>query len=264
MGDRHAPKPAFIENPLQVVEYCRYCLMCRHVCPVGHVTHNETLTPHGWALMIASAQRNLLEWNPEAVDALYKCADCGLCRTHCATGQPLPTGIAGARAAVVEEGLAPESVMALKEALERWANPFQRATPESPIKTGEVAILLVEAASFRTPQTLDAAMQLLAATRVEPIQLARGRNLGLLPSSLGLSELAAELASQTIEEIKSTGCRRLFLLTPGDIYTVTRLYPERLNLGLPDHLEVIDLAAYLERSQENGLLRFEKIRGEGP
>ena len=35
---------------LATLENCRYCLMCRHADPLGHVTHLETLTPRGIAL----------------------------------------------------------------------------------------------------------------------------------------------------------------------------------------------------------------------
>ena len=27
-----------IENVIATTDNCRYCLMCRHVCPLGHVT----------------------------------------------------------------------------------------------------------------------------------------------------------------------------------------------------------------------------------
>jgi len=43
-----------------VTENCRFCWMCRHVCPVGRVTSRETLTPHAWALTIESVKRGQL------------------------------------------------------------------------------------------------------------------------------------------------------------------------------------------------------------
>ena len=79
-------------------EDCRYCWMCRHVCPVGHVTKRETLTPHAWALLIASVERGTLAGTPRRRRAL-QCADCGMCRAHCITDRPLPEAIALARAA---------------------------------------------------------------------------------------------------------------------------------------------------------------------
>ena len=60
-----------IENAIDVTERCRHCLMCRHVCPVGNITRMETLTPHGWAQLVALERRGLSTWNKETVDALY-------------------------------------------------------------------------------------------------------------------------------------------------------------------------------------------------
>ena len=83
----------------QTTENCRFCWMCRHACPVGHVTQRETLTPHAWALTIdVGASAGPLTWSPDAADVLYACADCGLCQAHCVTDQPLPDAIVdGAR-----------------------------------------------------------------------------------------------------------------------------------------------------------------------
>src|SRR5690606_13132360 len=97
-------------NPIDATELCRHCLMCRHVCPVGNITRMETLTPHGWAQLVALERRGLSTWNPETVDALYKCADCGSCRAHSVYSTPLPEAIAAARASLVEQGLAPTLV----------------------------------------------------------------------------------------------------------------------------------------------------------
>src|ERR671919_1068144 len=105
-------------------DHCRYCLMCRHVCPVGHVTQLETLTPHGWALTITSVQRGLLTWNADTVDALYACADCGMCRTHCVTDQALPDAIVAARTEVVASGRAPQAVYDIKTILEQQGSTY--------------------------------------------------------------------------------------------------------------------------------------------
>src|SRR5215207_116254 len=103
-------------------EGCRYCLMCRHVCPVTRVTYNEATSPHGWALEIASVRRGQLQWNAETVDLLYQCADCGLCQSFCVTDQPLPYAIGAARAEVVDGGQAPSKVLELDAALRRWGS----------------------------------------------------------------------------------------------------------------------------------------------
>ena len=50
-----------LDNYMETLENCRFCLMCRHVAPVGLVTDLETLTPHGIAWIATSQQRGLSE-----------------------------------------------------------------------------------------------------------------------------------------------------------------------------------------------------------
>ena len=122
-----------IQNVIDTTEGCRYCLMCRHVCPVTRVTYNEATSPHGWALEIASVRRGLLDWNAETTDRLYQCADCGLCQSFCVTDQPLPDAIVAARAEVVAAGRAPVSVAEVDTALRTWGNTYGIVAP-SPAK----------------------------------------------------------------------------------------------------------------------------------
>ena len=92
-----------IENVVDTIENCRYCLMCRHIASVEYVTHKETLSPHGWALVIASVKRGLLKWDADTVDVIYSAPDHGNSRAHCVTDQPLPAAIAAVRAEIVSQ-----------------------------------------------------------------------------------------------------------------------------------------------------------------
>ena len=124
---------------IDTTEGCRYCLMCRHVCPVTRVTYNEASSPHGWALAITSVRRGLLEWNAETADRLYQCADCGLCQSFCVTDQPLPDAIVAARAEVVAAGHAPGRVAEIDAALRRALDVRTTDTAELAIFVGAIA-----------------------------------------------------------------------------------------------------------------------------
>ena len=104
-------------NPeaLTTLENCRYCLMCRHADPLGHVTHLETLTPHGIALTAVSQQRGLIDWDDEMVGVIYSEVDAGVARAHCVTDQPFSEAIALVKADLVSAGLAPPSVSELDD-----------------------------------------------------------------------------------------------------------------------------------------------------
>ena len=129
-----------IEDVILTTENCRYCLMCRHVCPVGHVTRLETLTPHGWGLTISSIRRGTLAIDDSTVDAIYSCADCGTCRANCVTDQPLPSAIAAMRAEIAAEGKALPAVYEIQAKLEKWSNPYAGQAPLPVKEEGDVAL----------------------------------------------------------------------------------------------------------------------------
>jgi Fe-S oxidoreductase len=253
-----------IENAIEVTERCRHCLMCRHVCPVGNITRMETLTPHGWAQLVALERRGLSTWNRETVDALYKCADCGNCRTHSVYDSPLPEGIVAARAVVAEQGLAPAVVYEMSERLRRWENPYVSQRPVESTGSGEAALFVGDEAHFLRPQLLAAALSLLRAVGVEPVLVGQGRNTGYLPSSLGLPGIAGDLALANLAEIRATHARRLFVLSPGDYFAFRQMYDERLGIELPPELEVVGVIPFLARQRIAGNLRLTRSADERP
>jgi Fe-S oxidoreductase len=247
-----------IEDPILVTDNCRYSLMCRQVCPVHHITKLETLSPHGWALTVASVRRGLLEWNAETVDVLYKCADCGDCRANCATDQPLPTAIAAAREWVVSLDLAPPAVYELDVALRQWGNPYEPREPGAVRGQGEVALFVGDAASYLWPQALEAALALLNAVGIDPVLVGVGRNNGYLASSIGMSGTAEALALANMDDLRASGARRLLVLTPGDFYTFGRLYDQRLGINLPPDVELVGVLPFLAEQLEARQLRLKQ------
>ncbi|MFL5804638.1 MAG: (Fe-S)-binding protein [Roseiflexaceae bacterium] len=237
-------------------EGCRYCLMCRHICPVTRVTYSEATSPHGWALAIASVRRGLLDWNAETADLLYQCADCGLCRSFCVTDQPLPDAIVAARAEVTAAGHAPAAVAVVDAALRRWGNPYgaHRETAEG-AEPAEVALFVGAAAWHRERASVDAARQLLVAAGVAHGMAGAGRASGYLAYTLGLHETARELARATLAELERIGCRTLVALSPEQAHTFGHVYP-LLGAPLPASVEVIELTALLANMLDDGRLRL--------
>jgi Fe-S oxidoreductase len=226
------------------------------------VTKLETLTPHGWALTIASVQRDLLTWNSETVAALYHCADCGTCRAHCVTDQPLPDAIAAARAQVVARGLAPQKAYVLAETLKKWGNAYGQPLPERAPAQGEIALFVGDDAHFGRPAAVEAALALLTTAGVTPVVVGRGRNSGYLPSSLGFPDTARSLAQANLDEISASKCRQLLTLTPGDCHTLGQLYQDRLGLALPDGVVVEEVTAFLDAQAQEGRLGFARLPDE--
>lgn len=234
-----------LENVIETTEYCRHCLMCRHVDPVGNVTHNESLTPHGWGQLVASERRGMIRWSEDAVDRLFAFADNGNCRIHCVTSQPLPEAIAAVRAEVVAEGLAPDSVYALEERLREWENPYEEQRPEGGEGSGKTALFVGDATRFLRPAVLEAVRILLEEAGVDPVLIGRGRNSGFLASSIGLPEVARDLAEANLAELVESAAERLLVLSPEQKFAFGQMYEERLGLEFPDDVELVEVVELL-------------------
>lgn len=253
-----------IQDSTITTDNCRYCLMCRHMCPVGHVTNMETLTPHGWGLTIASVRRGLLEWDDGTVGVLYKCADCGSCRAHCVNDQPLPEAIAATRVEVVQRRQARPVVYEIEHKFKQWGNPFEEKSPEKVQALGDVALFVGDEARYLWPSALEGALKLLEAVGVQPVLIGVGRNNSYLASSLGLRETAEALARSNLNELKASGASRLLVLAPGDFFTFSQLYDERLGIEWPQDVELVELVPFLAGQLETGSLKLKPFDGSKP
>ncbi len=249
-----------LENASQNLEYCRYCLMCRHVAPVGIVSYNETLTPHGVALVAESVKRGLVEWNRESVDVIFSEVDGGNSRMHCVNHVPFEDAVAAVRAQLTEQQLAPAIVYQLEEQMRAWASPYAQMSAVED-QQGDVAVFISDEALHFGHTVVDAVKTLLSAAGIEAVTIGHQSN-GFLASSLGLVEVAKQQAALLLEQLKASGARQLMVLTPGDYYTLTQLYPERLGVVLPDDVEVVDLTTLLAQHVTDGTMRLNKLETE--
>lgn len=246
-----------IENVIDTTEYCRHCLMCRHVAPVGNITNRETVTPHGVAQLVASERRGMIEWDEDTVGALYAFSDNGNSRSHCVTSQPLGAAIAAARAQVVEQGQAPSAVYEVKEKLRSWQNPYETESPTPASGQGDVALFVGDEAMYVHPSTLEAVRTLLQAVGLDPVLIGQGRNNGFLASSLGLIDTARELAEATMKELEDSGAKTLLTLSPGDYFALGQMYDERLGIERPDGVELLEVTQLLAQKLEDEQLSLE-------
>jgi Fe-S oxidoreductase len=247
-----------LEKTAITTDNCRYCLMCRHVCPVGHVTYLETLTPHGWGLLIASERRELIEWDIEHTKVLYSCADCGTCRAHCVTDQPLPDAISWARIEALETGNAPAEVYRLKQMFQEWRNPYEQIAPIPSSGKGRTALFVGDKAHYVDSSELQSGLRILESLNIQPVLIGSGRNSGYLASSLGFHDLAKQFAESTLEELKKSEAEMLLLLDPGDFFTFTQLYEERLGVSPPEGVIMKELTVLLAEELKSGNLNVKK------
>lgn len=236
------------EEYIPIYEGDRFCLMCGQACPVRRATKSEATSPHGWALLISSVRRGMLTWNAETVDVLYHCADCGNCQGNCATDRPLPYAIQAARAEVVRSGHAPTSIKVIEDKLREWGNVYGPQTaddqPYRPDDSSPVVLFVGDSAYFLKPEIITAAEKLLNAINVKATRFGAGRSSGYLPYTLGLWELAREMAKAVVNDLKSAGTTLVITLSAQDAHTLKHIYAE-LGIAIPQAVNVMTLVDVL-------------------
>ncbi len=238
--------------------------MCRHVAPVGHVKHEEAVTPHRIALTVASQRRGLIDWNEDTVGIVYAEPDGGNCRAHCVTDQPLPAAIAAVRAELTTQGLAPAVVYDVHQRLRTGHSAFGQDAPAPTDATGEAALYVGDEAHYLWPAAVEGAMRLLAAAGLRPVKMGIGRSNGYLACSLGFPDTARDQAASLLDELKTTGARQLLVLSPGDVFVFRQMYDERLGIDWPPDVEIVDLVTYLADRVADGTLAFKPSTAKGP
>ena len=74
------------QNALHHAEKCRFCWMCRHLCPVQHQTGKELNTPRAKGLLLSMVNKKAQEFDKDMGQAMYECLLCDACTNDCATG----------------------------------------------------------------------------------------------------------------------------------------------------------------------------------
>lgn len=73
------------EKSKQHIDSCRFCWMCRHICPIGNATGQERNNARARALALSLVNRGAVGLE-DIIDNVYECATCGACTKECVTG----------------------------------------------------------------------------------------------------------------------------------------------------------------------------------
>lgn len=100
------------ETSKKHVDACRFCWMCRHICPIGNATGLERNTSRARALGLSLVNREVFGIE-EVADNIYECACCGACTKECVTGWDPVMFTKEARLDAAMEGKLPEYINVL-------------------------------------------------------------------------------------------------------------------------------------------------------
>lgn len=158
----------FSEKSCQHIDACRFCWMCRHICPIGNATGLERNTSRARALALSLVTRDAVDYSDDIIDNVYECALCGACTKDCATGWDPVMFTKEARLKAALEGKIPEYIGKLLDNIFEIGNPYGVKEMDADLlaairaaKDSKVLLFLGQAARYMVPEVALRAMELL-------------------------------------------------------------------------------------------------------
>lgn len=251
-----------IEKIRDVIENCRFCSMCRHICTVGRQTRNETDTPRGKALNLWTVLRGMRDYSMEDAEVIFRCVGCGACKQWCVSGYDVPAEVEAARVDMINVGLIPEVVKDIRNDILERGNPFGK----SPVAMHDASINGLSMAkgkdeldvlvfpgcevSYNAPEVLEKVRRILESIGISYAVLDYKCCGGPL-KSLGFYEDARKVAGRLAVEISDSGAKLVLTLCPGCLYSIKNEYVE-IGVDLFDDIEVRLFDEYVLENIKSG------------
>ena len=253
---------------------CIRCGKCLSVCPVYRETRIETLSPRGKVALYRAIGEDDLEVSEVYAGKLYTCLMCEACREACPSGVELDVIMNQVRAGLAHSGLMPGSLRQLNETIIAAGNISgedneQRlgwtanleAMPVGLDHGGQAEVAYFVGcvsslfpASYSIPQSL---IQTFEQAGVNYALTGGGERCCGYPLLLnGEVKRALEMARHNVEAVQATGATRVVMACPSCYHMWKHIYPELLDDGELDGLEILHETEILADLAREGRLHF--------
>ena len=243
----------------EIIDSCRFCWMCRHICPIGNATGQERNTARARALSLSLVVRGT-DYSEDLVDNVYECALCGACTADCATGWDPVVFTKEARLGAALDGKLPAGVEKLLDNLETSGNIYgaalgdalaaeMKALPEN----ADILLYLGSDARYHNPQCGIDAITLLKKAGVRFTVLADEPDSGADYDFLvGAAEETRRTMLHAAEKLQY---KTIVAYDPADAKAFLREYKE---WNIPLRAKVVTFTAFLAALLEDGSLKLQR------
>lgn len=244
----------------EIIDSCRFCWMCRHICPIGNATGQERNTARARALSLSMVVRDA-ECTDDVIDNVYECGLCGACTNDCATGWDPIVFTKEVRLAAAMEGKTPDYIKPLIENVIKTGNVYGKneistelkAKIEALPKDADTLLFLGQDARYIDDKAAVKAIDLLQKAGVSFTVLADEPNSGYaLDTLIGAAE---ETRQMMIEAANKLNYKTIIAYDPSDAKVFLREYKE---WNIPLKAEVKTFTAYVNELIKNGSLKVKK------
>ena len=234
------------------IDACRFCWMCRHICPIGNATGQERNTARARALGLSLVVRDA-EKTEDIIDNIYECSLCGACVKECVTGWDPVMFIQEAKTDAVLAGVIPAYIEKMLEAKEKTGNVYgavlSKGFPEREIGA-EVLLYLGQDARYKSPASCKNAAAVLDKAGIRYNCLKEEPESGyamwfLTGNTAETQSVAKECAAQF------NRYKKVIVYDPADLSFIKRQYKE---WGIAVAAEIVGFSDYLL-----GLIKEKKL-----
>lgn len=248
------------EKAKKIADSCRFCWMCRHVCPIGNATGQERNTARARALGVSLVVRGATELK-EIADNIYECTLCGACTNNCVTGWDPKAFVQEVKTEILLNGETPAYITALLEKYQATGNVYGKEACkclEELYNTDSETLLFVgQDALYRSPESVKNAVALLKKAGLS-VSLTKeqdsGNALWFLTGKTQETQNAAKACAEKLNVYKT-----VIVYDPVDLRLFLHEYKE---WGIEITANIVSFNEYLLSLIESGKIKVRKSTNE--
>ncbi len=248
------------EKAKKIADSCRFCWMCRHICPIGNATGQERNTARARSLGVSLVVRGATELK-EIADNIYECTLCGACTNNCMTGWDPKVFIQEVKTEILLSGVTPEYIVKLLEKYAETGNVYGKEAckclDELYNTDSETLLFVGQDALYNSPESVKNAAAVLKKAGVN-VSLTKeqdsGAALWFLTGKTAETQAAAKKCAETLN-----GYKTVVVYDPVDLKLMLHEYKE---WGIEITAKLISFNEYLLSLIETGALKVKKSANE--
>ncbi len=245
----------FSQKSKEHMDSCRFCWMCRHICPIGNATGQERNTARARALGLSLVARDAVEYSEDIIKNVYECALCGACVKECVTGWDPVMFTKEARLGAALDGKLPDYILKLIENLQTSGSIYNTEKYDVPqMPENDTLLFLGEDALYKAHDCADTAIELLKKLGVDFTVLKdepnSGYSMDFLVSASAETKAVMENCAKTLSKYKKIIC-----YDGADAKVMKREYKE---WGIDLKAEIVTFTGFIADLIKSGKVKINK------
>ncbi len=248
------------EKAKKIADSCRFCWMCRHICPIGNATGQERNTARARSLGVSLVVRGATELK-EIADNIYECTLCGACTNNCMTGWDPKVFVQEVKTEIVLNGEMPAYITSLLGKYQATGNVYGKEAckclDELYNTDSETLLFVGQDALYQSPESVKNAVAVLKKAGVN-VSLTKdqdsGNALWFLTGKTQETQNAAKACAEMLN-----GYKTVVVYDPVDLKLMLHEYKE---WGIEITAKLISFNEYLLSLIESGKIQVKKSANE--